>query len=773
MLKCFCSNFSLSLSYQVFNYLYTAAWGKYLTLNSTSGLTLIVDLVQYLDSTIESINRVKSSARRQIIEGTRDSYSHEIDMKIEEANRFINDDILPAIESASKALDGDMNKIVDEVKKMQDEQKENLKKYQEHQRNLAKTAGLRSFFNVLGFVGSFASVLGPYGAAAGAVAGAVSQVGLGFSSPGNLQRGKPIPPGVKELLDEQQKALEARVKERIEALHELLAAFGIDYDDGEEDSTESAAAKAKTEEVKSWLTQLQETALNETTFNSIHGELSKFVTEQKAELDSAKNDLNARNEKLLSRLTKLESGLTVFKASFTLYKTFLSDDTKMKEVSKAIKEKSKEVDQLRRLESSVYTTMWPMLDEMRHQMDAIGDSAEGQHGASLDLKKWKLQSVLRDTKFQLKVLTKAFQAGDHLVHTIQKLDDAFTTLIKIFDRIDAYRDQKKLSDFIANIASDDIENIDVGEELRPAFLSLDLMINSNVVLSQYQEATSALKQAVFPFITRYMQDYNLPTTLQMIDDTESLVRTAANQLTALRTLYVQRNRAAVTTDDPHIISGTFDVRGDRARPFYVWQSATIRDELKRLLRGEEITLYADIAEAKIRVNALKFNSIEVLLRTTDATRQKHLDRSLKRFDVSLTHLGTSYYRCGPEFYTIAGANETIYYSVEKDQDGKPARTNSVYNKLTSSAPMLSPYSRYKLQLVNIEKEEEEEESQGERKIPEDLVKFSEYVDIVLVGRGEYVSRKANVCGAQLDKFYQKDTSISSAIKVIAQQAKKE
>lgn len=371
--------------------------------------------------------------------------------------------------------------------------------------------------------------------------------------------------------------------------------------------------------------------------------------------------------------------------------------------------------------------------------------------AALDLAKWRVQSMLGDMKFKLTAFTKGFETQEELVNTVDKLNEAFATLINVYDRIDAYGDQQKLSDFIAQVSSADMTNIQINDPtLKDAYLNLDLIITSNVLLAKYKLATDAFKQSVFPFITYYLNDYYLPSTL-IGSDTQQLVSNAARQLKNLQSKLNEYNKASINGNDRLIINAKFDNHYVTSDPFYVWPSKNNKLAINDLLAGKRINLYADIMDG-IERNAIKFKSMELYIRTDDPARQVALDQLLTYIDVNMTHMGNSYYRCDANYYQIPNEPISIYYSNVKDNQGVPLRKSNEYTKLLKGEYMLSPYTMWSMQLVDF----------GTNTFDK-LQEFTDRIDLELVGDGQYVVGGISVCNGTLDQYYRVDRTITSTI----------
>lgn len=405
---------------------------------------------------------------------------------------------------------------------------------------------------------------------------------------------------------------------------------------------------------------------------------------------------------------------------------------------------------LQAYEEEVYSKLRPMIGQMIASIEEIEEGLPGKSGAVLAIKQWSIQSILRDTKLLLAKLTKGYDAQADLLLTFQKLDEAFTTLINVYDRIDNYTDQEKLGDYIACIGSSDVNSIQVNDlELQSALNNLDVLITSNVLLGQYKSATDGFTQTVFPFITSYSGHYHLPSDLQLDNDTANLVIATTARLRDLSHKLIEYNTTLINGDDKYIYSTVFDPRFQSSSAFFEWHWEDYRQDITELFDGKRISLRADVRRAP-PANAIKFNVIELLFRAPDVGHQKQMDDLLLNFDIVLTHLGNSYYRCGPEYYVIHSPSQMISYSFEKHSGG-PIRRNAVYDKLMGGNLMLSPYAMWTIQLKNASRD---------KHIFDKLALLANRVDLALMGRGQYVHVDAPVCDISLRDYYQVDETIA-------------
>jgi hypothetical protein len=190
------------------------------------------------------------------------------------------------------------------------------------------------------------------------------------------------------------------------------------------------------------------------------------------------------------------------------------------------------------------------------------------------------------------------------------------------------------------------------------------------------------------------------------------------------------------------------------QPFYVWDNKRYKSTIQDLLTGKEVIVKADILNG-VKKNAVKFNRIEINFKSVDRRIQEELNKLLVHFHVKMTHHGNSHYKCGNNFYVISGDNQTIEYSIEKRQDGQPIDHNSVYTKLQNGDLLLSPYAMWSVRLVKV----------SNVNFPQ-LRWFGNFVDLELVGQGQYVSQGAEICNQGLKEYYELDESFSELDRVV-------
>ncbi|KAF8789165.1 hypothetical protein HNY73_007129 [Argiope bruennichi] len=181
--------------------------------------------------------------------------------------------------------------------------------------------------------------------------------------------------------------------------------------------------------------------------------------------------------------------------------------------------------------------------------------------------------------------------------------------------------------------------------------------------------------------------------------------------------------------DKHLHYGEFSSGNLSTKPFFIWENEKYRNVLSKLLSGREVVLKADVKKCPAYKQAIKFNCIDFQFTLRCESSQSRLREALKRYDISATHMGYSYFRFNDKIYLITSGSQTIYYSLEKSATGECVRSNAVYNKIRNGDLMLSPYAVWKIELIN----------SSDKDSFEELEKYKNEVSLELAGYGSYVT----------------------------------
>lgn len=317
---------------RVFTYLYTAAWGKYLTLSSAAQPNLVIKIEKYLGSAIATIQEVVKSTREDAISNITMAYHNETEQKVNEANAFIKTDILPTITNITKEIDKSMLAIVDEAAALRKKAIDDQKKYEKELKKLQGTMALRGLFHVLGVVGTFANCLGPYGQAAGAITGAISQIGEGFTdsskSDGDVMAA--LPDGVKAAIDGINEATKKNREEEIKDLDEQIKEMADKVEKHPETLSDTLQF------LKDYRALLEienkRDPPNRSAVDEIKNKIKEHLAGKEKILNEKKDGLNEDGKKALEVMENVNKGFKVFSSFPEAYKKFKDDHDKLDEV---------------------------------------------------------------------------------------------------------------------------------------------------------------------------------------------------------------------------------------------------------------------------------------------------------------------------------------------------------------------------------------------------------------------------------------------------------
>ncbi|CAG8528414.1 8996_t:CDS:2 [Gigaspora rosea] len=502
---------------------------------------------------------------------------------------------------------------------------------------------------------------------------------------------------------------------------------------------------------------------------------SKIIKEIKDELEQTQKKLELKKNENASTSQKAEAELEIIQnfntaikkieIAIELYDKYEKDKKELDNLTYSIKQADDDVKKLLQYEEKINQSK---IDKKSHIF--------------LDLTEWKVQSSLKDIKYNIQQISGGFESQKDITYYMEKLDGGITTLIKIYDRIQDYYDQANLARYIANIHSPKITKIE-DEQLNDAINYLNLKIRTNLILWHFKRATSAFKQMVFPLT-------NLPVLCSLSDDDiletirpmhsigqigqkhkislyksdECLIEDKYNGESSqlffvwenktysqerleqkIRTMHsiVQKHKIALYKSDECLIEDKFNA--EFPQPFFVWENKTYSQEISKLLNGEEVTIYADITKSDHNnKNAIKFNEIGIKFRfkPEDKAEQNNMDNELNNFILSMCHLGDSYYKYNDKFYIIRNTKYNIICGFKKNNNGEPFPHNEIYTKIKNGELMLSPYTRWKLKL----------ERYNNNANFSKLNKYEKVVDLELVGLGKYI-KNSNDLSHKVEKYY--------------------
>ncbi|UAW64364.1 hypothetical protein KMZ15_01320 [Mycoavidus sp. HKI] len=739
------------------SYLYTAALSKLNSLNVKLDPHLVIDMKGYLDLVEATVKELNTQRKREAISNYQEKYTSSIEQQIKDAQGFVKAEIEPAIEKMGTELDQQLEALITETVEQQaaeQENQENQQALQAQQRKLEEALTLRALFGVLKLGSTvIGCVGGPVGVAVGAVIGTGTMVAESLVLDDKTVGATLLsfPSEVSKGLNAFQAELKKREKNQLKVIEQQLAQINRDF---EGFSTEVG-------DITQIVTNIQAKVTTEPGEPDPNGlaELYGLQKQLETELSRKKTDLESREsapqtKTLLAhveRATKTVQIIAMISASVAgIYEQYQQGQEKQKVIETAIQKSKDQLTKLKQYEDNIYKDIIPGVARMRQDIQAIERGLASQSKVSLDVTQWRVQIILKDMQFQLKQITQGFKVQGALARCFEKLDEGMTTLIHLYSRIQACQDQQKLADYIAQINSPVSTGITiVKEDLRLAVESLELAINANLLLVQYECARKSFEQWAFPFTQTYLPGLDLPTEFNM----DSLQGRVQETIRNIRTRLIEY-RTSINEYDNQIMTEDFDSEGEFTAPFAVWKPADYWLEIKNLLSGEPVTFKADVAFSAPWKDAIKFSEIAIRMKWVSSDdvyveeeqrkqNQKSLDKVLNLFSVDMTHWGNSYYRYDNQYSSIPGEKLLINYSFERRGSPlQPVSSNGTYKKLSRGDFMLSPYTFWTMQLIS-------QKEGGQRQAEYNQLKsYVGKVDLELVGKGWYIKTRvdSNVFG---------------------------
>ncbi|XP_031777218.1 uncharacterized protein LOC100115209 isoform X1 [Nasonia vitripennis] len=281
-------------------------------------------------------------------------------------------------------------------------------------------------------------------------------------------------------------------------------------------------------------------------------------------------------------------------------------------------------------EQSIYKIILPICKDIEDKVNEMESNLQGKSHAALDVSKWKIQSTLRDVKLEMQKLTKGFKVQGDQSRCIEKLEEGMSIMINMYDRIEYYHDKAELADYIANINSNRANGIRISNEvLRRDVDDLKWIIQSDLVLEKYETSIKAFMQHIYPFADYFIAEFDLPTSLKS-DDTKSLVAISSRKISILKSKLIA-SEITINKYDEFIRSRvSFNSKGNRSSPFFVWKNNEHKNAIRKLLEEEEITVKSDIRRG-LNNNAIKFDTIGIYFKLANQAIQNELNEHLEDF----------------------------------------------------------------------------------------------------------------------------------------------
>lgn len=735
-----------------FKFLYTTVLSKLCAISNHENRVSVINLLEHLESVQENIDNLRDSIKDSIIHEYQDKYKRSLNKKIKLVNEFIRIQIKSKLESILIETEVQISSLIDEIINQERKSYIQYDDLSDKRRNIENIMRLHVMLNTaevidlsLEFFGSIAAVLVE-------VIGGTISIADTFYNSIEIRRLMMNEKNRIFRLIETVNSLIIVLRDRFLTKHKYFLKQLNDIEN-ELNITFNDWMQPIRKEIVKLKVILNTDLLNEaipdpTNIESMRSNLRIILQESKPSSHSDKE--------LLEHLKNI---LTISNISMQVYDQIRDNKTKIEEVTRTITSilsVSGRYTQWEDGEGKIYALTIPLIREIQKGVKSMNDTINDKPHIELNIPKNVVQNLLREVKMILTNITVFTLLPNKLESSAVELNEGLALLIDVFDRIDSYSDKAKFTAYYLHSMSsyesnDTINNL----QLTNVISTLKENIRTNLILDQYEEMTQALRQYQFPFGNLYVEIFELPTDLRF-NDSDILIRKIEDYMANLKER-INYSNLPFGEHDQQVFVNSFS---SFSESFYKWNEYNIQSDIEKLLHGDEIIIKADITKG-LDINALRFNEIELQLVLADKSKQIEFDNILEKLHMRMTIAGNNYLRCDSRFYYISLDDEiVIEYSLKKDSNGKPTRTNDMYRKITDRFFFFSPYIMWKIQLIT--------DSSDSLNIPEslnELIKFNNIaIDLMLTGRGQYYKNQEihsfGICNKQLDEFYRFDDTIS-------------
>lgn len=392
--------------------------------------------------------------------------------------------------------------------------------------------------------------------------------------------------------------------------------------------------------------------------------------------------------------------------------------TKLAVFSEQVNEFQGEFQKWKQFEQNIYDIVIPVLKEIEKSLDE-------EHATNFG---GQILPILPELTTVLSEMQQHLLHSDGLSRATEDTRLLIRMIISLNKHIQLCADKEKLA-----LELQKIENF--GDDLPRKIKILDGIITANLMLEICKTTKEVLKMRIIPFDQDYLQLCDIP---RISEPSEAAEHVKQNLLQNVQTLKSEIRFAGAVLRKENLI--TMIASYMELKPLYVWKYADFKNEIMKLLSGEEVILNADINKSPDEtkfVNGVKFTKILINFHLANESRQREFYKAINGIFVELTMIGDNYFRCDSGIYYVpTDVNNILGYFIKSDDNGIDiSTTNGVYNVVLErinknrADAFLSPYNIWQMRL---------DSSQLPRKLNEFV---GEEMDLHLIGEWSYVMNR--------------------------------
>lgn len=412
------------------------------------------------------------------------------------------------------------------------------------------------------------------------------------------------------------------------------------------------------------------------------------------------------------------------------------DQSVMDEINYAIEANLRTMLQLEAYETSLYATFQPQLTNMLNTFTQFTNNTQGQEQQTLIFGNFDMQKMIRQFVSFLRKFTDGFpDEQEDLMGLVADLEELASSSMLAQTHINELIYKLQLTHLIGQITDG---SGCYGSEICAMRIKVSTTLRTSELLQRYAKLESAYQQAIFPFAGR-----GRVASLQPGADDNATIAVLTERVDAMVKELAERDETIKVESDKDVRNAEFNSKYSASAPFYKWRQDMHADQIGRVLRGERVTLVADVQRTARNINAVKFEQIGINVTAPGVDLQPFL----KFLMLELTHGGDNHFRCGDRYYAIAADAPLVFeQSFERDQSGKPVVQNAVVDKFSHTDVPFSPFTVWTMQL----------KAGPDSKAKDMMKKLAQYANLAeleLFGRGTYVVEHAAVCQKDLSQQF--------------------
>jgi len=727
---------------KVIDFLLASIYSAELRHRSSQDTLLVLNVKDYIEMIFDHVKDWKGLTQQKIRKIYRKNYDNNLNKQIEDADYFIQ--ILKEdIDFNIKQTHVNIALILKEIIKLKEEVKRNEVLLREKKEMLKKELKRKA---ILGGLKIFSDILSIFVSNVGLVlSGSLGIIDSAIPNGKNVKTG--LSPQTDKIIQEYKKNIIelnnyqlSFIEKEIRVLEKVFKIQSLNTDSLEEklerlpENRETLELKLKYE---NYMLISSENSSNEMKIQEKIRYLTEKINEYTNKKLFKKRTIELAllaDEQFKQKFTKI---FNVAKLSADLAHDVKISKSEIDQVEEEIIENANKYQILNKIEDHLSLFQRTILKSSHNELNYLTNELKKTSSTGIDFKKWHIKKNIDFFKVQLTSLTSVTisESNNHFLNTISGIESAITTILDIYNRIDSFRQQAKLVDFISNVLQNDIP-INIPLEIKNEINELKRNIYANIIKERYHKAVEAFKYWSFPFYLCHK--YEIEST----KENEALITNMEN---ILKNLLEQ-----VKNDQIKLQPGLDNLiqyyMFEKDAPFYSWSSIDYDHEIRMLLRGEQALLLADVRNSNF--DAVKFCTLFLQFKIMNSLDDDDkLNNILSNFFVELTHFGESNYKYNERFYSINSYyhGEKLMLRYQYGCRNNCTNANESYKKLEKNKPLLSPYAFWGIKLKPIDNKRNNLFEEINK-----IIQFNSEIEVTLNGYGQYIAEANNLKKLNMD-----------------------